>query len=149
MNLPARFVPCQGLRKMCTFYCLVFVALLTVVPIARQELSYRLYCCFQAVTRDLKTKWSQPLIWLSNLLSYLSPPCLSSLIHLIPPYPSYPPVSSPPGKAGSGTSKDLKSVNIAFFVHFIFFLRRMKTKGTMINNCPYVLGCSKKTLFLN
>ena len=74
-------------RKMGSFYCLFFVSLLTVVAIAGQELSYRLYCCFQAVTRDLKTKWSLPLIRRASLLSYLSPPCLSSLIHLIPPYP--------------------------------------------------------------
>ena len=62
--------------------------------------------------------------------SYLAPQPLIILILSLPifSYPSYPLVSTPPGKAGAGTSKDLKSANVAFFVHFIFFLRRMKTK---------------------
>ena len=112
-------------RKLCCFYRLVFVALLTVVPIAGQELSYRLYCCFQAVTRDLKTKWSLPLIILIPCLPIFS-------------YPSYPPLSTPPGKAGAGTSKDLKSANVTFFVHFICFLRLTKTKPENDENWPHL-----------
>ena len=120
-----------ALRKMCTFLLAGFCCLANCCTNSQAGVVLSALLLFSGSNQRFKDKVVSTSYLALQPLIILIPSLPSSLIHLIHPtfsYPSYPPVSNPPGKAGAGTSKDLKSANVAFFVHFIFFLRRMKTK---------------------